>query len=220
MIDQAALDELSLQAIAKDFRVLQGFRLAESDASHVFALLNFMDPPRSTYWLDVGCGFGEPARLMHALRPDLSFMLLNNNQLQLDHAPKIFERVQADMHDLPFVNQFFDGVMFLYSLCHADDLCRALAEAARVVRPGGQLFVYDYLRQDGDDQQSWRLLSARFPYKLELEVCFEMTRWQPTNWEVPDGSDAVFRALFNDDALYEQVIGQPLRPYLLKAVRR
>jgi len=220
MINQAVLDDLSRQAIVHDFRLLQGFRLADTDVSHCFALLNFLDPPRASYWLDVGCGFGEPARIMHAIRPDLSFMLLNNNQVQLEYAPKLFEQVHADMHEMPFHDGLFDGVMFLYSLCHADDLCRVLREAARVVRPGGQLFVFDYLRHDGDDAESWRLLSARFPYKLELEVCFEMTRWQPIAWEIPDGSDAVFRAFFNDNALYDQVIGRPLRPYLLKAVRR
>lgn len=220
MINQHVLDAVSRQALEHDFRLLQGFRLAPTDFGHMFALLNFLDPPVNSYWLDVGCGFGEPAKIMHSIRPDLQFFLLNNNRLQLDHAPAMFERVYADMHELPFADGLFDGAMFLYSLCHADELCQVLREAARVVRPGGILFIYDYLRHSGDDALAKKVLYAQFPYKLELEVCFEMTRWQPTAWEVPDGSDAVFRAAFGDDALYEQLIGEPLRPYLLKAVRR
>jgi SAM-dependent methyltransferase len=51
-------------------------------------------------------------------------------------------KVCADMHDLPFPADSFDAVMFCYSLGHGL-LDKCIAEAARVLRPGGVLFIYD-----------------------------------------------------------------------------
>jgi ArsR family transcriptional regulator len=43
------------------------------------------------------------------------------------------------MHALPFAGASFDHVLLLACLCYARDPARAVAEAARVVRPGGTL---------------------------------------------------------------------------------
>jgi len=48
-----------------------------------------------------------------------------------------FER--ADMHDLPLRDDSFDQVLMLACLCYARDPERAIAEAARVLKPGGAL---------------------------------------------------------------------------------
>ncbi len=46
---------------------------------------------------------------------------------------------QADMEALPFADGSFDAVTCRYGLMYARDPQRALAEAARVVRPGGRI---------------------------------------------------------------------------------
>ena len=46
---------------------------------------------------------------------------------------------RADMHALPFLEASFDHVLMLVCLCYADAPARAVAEAARVLRPGGTL---------------------------------------------------------------------------------
>ena len=49
--------------------------------------------------------------------------------------------LRADMHALPFAPRVFDTVLLLNALPYSDDAPRALAEAARVLRPGGTLLL-------------------------------------------------------------------------------
>jgi ubiquinone/menaquinone biosynthesis C-methylase UbiE len=219
MTDQDKLTTASEIALKKGLRVLQGFRLEDTDQGHVAALLAFMAPGRGTKWVDLGCGFGEPAKLMKELRPDLMFWLVNNNTFQLSKCPPDMPTFCCDMHDMSFDPGEFDGAMFLYSLCHADDFVVALREAARVVRPGGKLFVYDYVRFDGDDALAHQHLNARFiPFDM-LRAVARAGDWDLESFVLPRGSDAVFRSLMPNQHLYN-LIFKGLRPILWKAVRR
>jgi SAM-dependent methyltransferase len=47
--------------------------------------------------------------------------------------------VQADVQDLPFADGSFDAAVAAWMLYHVPDVDRALAELARVLRPGGRL---------------------------------------------------------------------------------
>jgi ubiquinone/menaquinone biosynthesis C-methylase UbiE len=220
MIDQYLLTEQSRKALADDLRVLQGYRLGMTDREHIERLLNYMDPPKNSLWLDIGCGFGEPARLMREVRPDLDFYLVNNNEFQLDHAPEDLHKWYADMHALPFRDEIADGAMFLFSLCHADDAIMALAEARRVVKPGGKLFVFDYIRTKGDDFMSWHHLAARFFGLNALHHMCRFVGFQFGGCIAPEGSDAVFRSVFEgDQELYERIFDD-LTPVVWWATRR
>jgi len=97
MIPADVLNEASRLALAAGVKILQGFRLADTDAAHVARLLDYMQPEAGETWVDIGCGFGEVARLMHAACPDLNFILVNNNYFQLSHAPRDFLQLHADM---------------------------------------------------------------------------------------------------------------------------
>jgi ArsR family transcriptional regulator len=55
------------------------------------------------------------------------------------------------MHALPFAAESFDHVLMLNALTCADDPARALAEAARVLRPHGQLAIVTLDRHDQMD---------------------------------------------------------------------
>jgi ubiquinone/menaquinone biosynthesis C-methylase UbiE len=110
-------------------------------------LLDYFDPPKAAKVLDVGCGVGVVADIMADIRPDLRFTLLNISGAQLAMAPADMAKVRADMHDLPFPAGSFDAVMFCYSLGHGL-LDKCIAEAARVLRPGGVLFIYDLATDD------------------------------------------------------------------------
>jgi ubiquinone/menaquinone biosynthesis C-methylase UbiE len=219
VIPVEAINAASRSCLASGIRILQGFRLGATDRAHIETLLSHMAPGFGNRWLDIGCGFGEPAALMLALRPDLHFTLVNNNDFQLEQVPPGLECHRADMHAMPFDDGEFDGAMFLYALCHANGLMDALREAARVVRPEGRLFVFDYLRKHGDNAATQACLGANFFKKDELRACTRAAGWQVNQVILPPGDDAVFRAAFGDIALYEELFAD-LVPVIWTAVRR
>ena len=53
----------------------------------------------------------------------------------------------GDMQALPFADASFDSVFCVEGFCHATDVPRALAEQARVLRPGGTLTLFDGYRE-------------------------------------------------------------------------
>ena len=212
-----ALNAATAEVARHGIKVLQGYRLAPTDEAHVSALLRYMAPDADATIVDIGCGFGEVARLMAIERPDLDFILVNSNALQLSFAPTCFHHVLADMHDMPLRDGCADGVMFLYSLCHAD-FHAALAEAARVTRPGGMLFVFDYDRLRGDNyRMTTRLCARAIPYAEMAQIAMD-TGWRPVMRDYPDGDDALFRGLFESAVEYARIFDD-LVPIVWKARR-
>lgn len=53
------------------------------------------------------------------------------------------ELFEADLHRLPLPDASVDEVFAIEAFCHALDLPRALAEVARVLRPGGRFVLFD-----------------------------------------------------------------------------
>jgi SAM-dependent methyltransferase len=133
--------------VAAGHRILQIHRLGATDNEHVSVLLEMFAPPPGARVLDAGCGVGRVAVLMREARPDLSFILLNVSAAQLALCPDGFERHRADFHAVPLSDDSVDAAMYLYSLGHGM-LSECLAEAARVLRPAGILFVYDLTAAD------------------------------------------------------------------------
>ncbi|MBL6927781.1 MAG: metalloregulator ArsR/SmtB family transcription factor [Rhodospirillales bacterium] len=100
--------------------------------------------------LDVGTG---SARILEVLAPyldhgegiDLSHEMLTVARTNLERAGLANCSVrQADMYDLPFEPNSFDAVTIHQVLHFADEPGRAIAEATRVLAPGGCLLVADF----------------------------------------------------------------------------
>ena len=56
------------------------------------------------------------------------------------------EVIDAVGEALPLEDDSIDGVLFAYVVCSVDDVAAALAEARRVLHPGGRLYVLEHVR--------------------------------------------------------------------------
>jgi demethylmenaquinone methyltransferase/2-methoxy-6-polyprenyl-1,4-benzoquinol methylase len=107
---------------------------------------------------DIGGGTGNYAR---ALRDDgWDPVVVDREPAMLARAAaKGLETVEADAQRLPLPDAGFDAVMLVSMLHHVEDPAAALAEAQRVLRPGGHLALMVFTRED--TEPSW--LSDYFP---------------------------------------------------------
>lgn len=95
--------------------------------------------------LDVGCGGGELARHL----PNGGWIGVDNSAEMLAHAPEPNHLVEATA--LPFSDASLGSVALLYVLYHLPHPERALAEAHRVLRPGGLVAVAASSRHDSPE---------------------------------------------------------------------
>lgn len=154
------LDSQHPELIALGWKLLQPHRFADNDAEHIQCLLEHANFPQGAHVLDIGCGVGECARMMKEQRPDLTFTLLNFSAEQLKDCPDDMVKLLASAHSLPFDDEHFDAVMFNAALGNMDAMV-ALAEASRVLKPGGVLFLNEVARVEGDNAEMERLLQFR-----------------------------------------------------------
>jgi SAM-dependent methyltransferase len=129
-------------------------------------------PGRPVTGLDVGCGTGRYTRLLRALLPDGSLlaaadvsaaMLAQLKAASGGHAAGVVPLLAA-AEELPLQDASLDLVT-AFNCVHHFDLGRFLAAAARVLAPGGQLFIYTRT-----PQQNARTIWGRyFPAFTEYE---------------------------------------------------
>ncbi|TVR82583.1 MAG: methyltransferase domain-containing protein [Rhodospirillales bacterium] len=107
--------------------------------------------------LDVGCGYGALARFLaqtygcRVVASNISERELAWGR-ELTSAAGLDDRVTfqwADFHELPFADGQFDQYWSQEAFLHAVDKNAVLAEAARVLKPGGTLVFTDLLVRDG-----------------------------------------------------------------------
>jgi ubiquinone/menaquinone biosynthesis C-methylase UbiE len=92
---------------------------------------------------DVGSGKGRFARLVKERYPAASVVAVDLAEAMLVHVPKNIHRVAATMTALPLATGSCEGAYATESLEHAVDIPAAVAELARVVRPGGRIVIID-----------------------------------------------------------------------------
>lgn len=102
-------------------------------------LIELIKPRAADQILDVCCGTGAVARQLCAFGADVS---------GIDFAPDMIDQatrsvptarfVTGDAQNLPFAAAAFDAVLSNFGHYHLPDADRAIAEAARVLKPGGR----------------------------------------------------------------------------------
>jgi len=104
--------------------------------------------------LDLGTGTGRMLELFgphieRGLGIDLSLEMLAIARSRLERAGQKHLSVrQGDIYDLALPRESFDVVLIHQVLHFLDDGGRAIAEAARMLRPGGRLLVVDFAPHD------------------------------------------------------------------------
>jgi len=94
--------------------------------------------------LDLGGGTGLLAGWMREARPDLRLTVADASRGMLARVPEGIRAVYARAEALPFPDAAFDAVVLGEALHHFADPEAALSELARVLAPGGRLWVYDF----------------------------------------------------------------------------
>ncbi|GAA0472037.1 transcriptional regulator [Paractinoplanes deccanensis] len=93
--------------------------------------------------LEVGAGTGELWRHLDPRRAGLRLTLVDFSAAMCERLREVpgADVRQCDAAELPFAEGRFDAVIANHMLYHVDDPDAVLREFARVLRPGGRLFV-------------------------------------------------------------------------------
>lgn len=113
--------------------------------------------------LDVGCGTGTLAARLAAAGFTVTGLDPSQGMLDVmaESAPAV-ERVRGEGSELPFEDETFDVAITVAALHHVadpDDVRATLVEMVRVLRPGGQIVVWDHNPRN----PYWKNLMARVP---------------------------------------------------------
>ena len=149
-----------------------------STARELATMLQWTKPLTGVRVLDVGCSAGLYARTLathgaqvSALDQSLPF-LREAGQLARASGVEI-ELVQGDAHALPFADRTFGVVVVGASLNEFADPVRAFTEMARVLEPGGRLWLMYARRARGLGRALQSLLALgtlRFPDPSEVDA--------------------------------------------------
>jgi ArsR family transcriptional regulator len=120
------------------------------DRFHLAALAALADGD----WVlgDLGCGGGQVSRLFapfveRVIAVDASAQMLQAARRRLQEFDNV-ELRRGDLEELPIDDAVLDAATMMLVLHHVPEPDRALAEAARVLKPGGRLLLVDMLPHD------------------------------------------------------------------------
>ena len=158
--------------------------------SHLRPLLGLLDPG----WVigDLGCGTGPVCESLapfvrNVIAVDQSAEMLRAARTRLADTANVEFRHGA-LEQLPVADGELDAAVLVLVLHHTADPARVLAEAARVVRPGGRLVVADMLPHSHDEYRRtmghvWLGFSERQFGRWCEAACFTALRWQALDAE-------------------------------------
>ncbi|MBD0327161.1 MAG: glycosyltransferase, partial [Pyrinomonadaceae bacterium] len=129
--------------------------------------------PKAGKLLEIGCGLGK---LRSHLPSGVEYY--GCDPLEREEARESFPFTVAHAESLPFKNNSFDSIVFYAVLIHVFDVDRALAEAARILKPGGRL----YLQECYDDENPIHMNHfSGASLRARISEYFNVVSSQPAN---------------------------------------
>jgi ubiquinone/menaquinone biosynthesis C-methylase UbiE/DNA-binding transcriptional ArsR family regulator len=125
------------------------------DTFYLWAVLGLIDPTLVVG--DLGCGTGQLSQTIapyvnRVIAVDASKDMLDAARQRLADMTNVDIR-RGDLESLPLENGELHAAMLSLVLHYSPDPARALAEVARVLRPGGRVLVVDMLPHDREEYQ-------------------------------------------------------------------
>lgn len=180
--DRASAAERYFTSQAERWDAIRSLHLPEAEVEA--AIRRLLDGAAIGRLVDIGTGtgrmlelFGPPAS--HATGFDRSADMLRLARAKLDAAGIDAELRQADMYALPHASGAADTVVLHQVLHYAQQPAQVLAEAARLLAPGGRLVVADFAPHDREDLRDSHA-HARLGFADR----------QPVDWMAAAGLDA------------------------------
>jgi ArsR family transcriptional regulator len=169
------------------------------DNFYLWAVLGLIDPALVVG--DLGCGTGQLTETIapyvhRVIAVDGSSEMLDAARRRLIEAGNV-ELRQGDLESLPIADGELDAAMLSLVLHYAAEPARALAEIARVVRPGGRFLLVDMQPHEREEYQQqmghvWLGFSEKQISRYLTGAGFEDVRVRP----LPPDPDAKGPALF------------------------
>ncbi len=139
---------------AEQWDAIRSLHVAEAEVEQ--AMLRLMQNRRLGHVLDVGTGtgrvaelFAPSARRVTALDRSPEMLRLARARLTAHDWP--VELLQGDFYALPLGAESADTIIFHQVLHYAQAPDQVIAEAARVLRPGGHILIVDFASHDREE---------------------------------------------------------------------
>eukprot|EP00008_Paramoeba_atlantica_P004972 CAMPEP_0201478642 /NCGR_PEP_ID=MMETSP0151_2-20130828/3419_1 /ASSEMBLY_ACC=CAM_ASM_000257 /TAXON_ID=200890 /ORGANISM="Paramoeba atlantica, Strain 621/1 / CCAP 1560/9" /LENGTH=367 /DNA_ID=CAMNT_0047859777 /DNA_START=55 /DNA_END=1158 /DNA_ORIENTATION=- len=183
----------------------EGFH--ESIARHEHYLAMKMKMEKGQKILDVGCGVGGPAREI-ARFSEAHVTGLNNNAYQIMRAKLHTARedlvgrvefVKGNFMQIPYEDNYFDGVYEIEATAHAPDKVACFKELLRVTKPGGYFGSYEWCMTDKYDPNNEEHNKLKWMIEIgdglpDIASTHEIVEaLKEAGWEVLESEDLVHK---------------------------